>query len=76
MEVRSLFPELDKDNCFSISTLIYDNRVTKHFVISLNFPCLSLFTVLFAYVDFGCFAVGRDLCKSGSRQNFVNFGVL
>ena len=33
----------------NISTWIYENRVSKHFVISLNFPCLSLFTVLFAY---------------------------
>ena len=32
------------------STSIYENRVCKHFVISRNFPCLSLFAVLFAYV--------------------------
>ena len=33
-----------------------------HFVISLKFPCLSLFTVLFACVFFfGCYVV-RDLC--------------
>ena len=32
----------------NISSWIYENRVSKHFVISLNFPCLTLFTVLFA----------------------------
>ena len=57
----------------NISTWINENRVSKHFVISLNSPCLSLFTVLFAYVAvFGCFVV-RDLCRSGCRQNFANF---
>ena len=35
---------------FSFFTWIYENRVSKHFVIYLNFPCLSLFTVLFAYM--------------------------
>ena len=34
------------------ATWINENRVSKHFVISLNFPSLSLFTVLFAYVVF------------------------
>ena len=40
------------ENFFSryISTWIYKNGVSKHFVIFLNFPSLSLFTVLFAYV--------------------------
>ena len=60
----------------NISTWIYENRVSKHFLISLNFPCLSLFTALFAYVVFlflfGSFVV-RDLCGSGCRQNFANF---
>ena len=60
----------------NISTWIYENRVSKHFFISLNFPCLSLFTALFAYVVFlflfGSFVV-RDLCGSGCRQNFANF---
>ena len=44
-----------------ISTWIYENRVSKHFVISLNSPYLSLFIVMFAYVAsfFGCFVV-RD----------------
>ena len=54
-------------------TWIYKNRVTKHFVIVLDFPCLSLFTMLFAYVvHFGCFVV-RDLCSSGCRGNFANY---
>ena len=34
----------------SISAWIYENWVSKHFVDCYNFPCLSLFTVLFAYV--------------------------
>ena len=54
------------------STWICENLVCKQFVISLNFPCLSLFTVLFAYV-FCCFVGFRDLCRSGCRQNFANF---
>ena len=48
------------------STWIYENRVCKHFLISLNFPCLSLFTVLFAYVFF-CLV----LWLGGCRQNFA-----
>ena len=53
-------------------TRMYKNRVSKHFVIVLDFPCLSLFTVLFAYVvHFGCFVV-RDLCSSGRRGNLAN----
>ena len=55
-------------------TPIYENRVCEHFVISLNFPCLSLITVLFAYVFICCCCfVVRDLCRSGCRQNFANF---
>lgn len=48
--------------------------VSKNFAIYLIFLCLSLFTVLFLYaVSFlGCF-VARDFCRSGFRQNFVNF---
>ena len=34
------------------STWIYENWVSKHFVISLNYPCPGLFTVLFADVIF------------------------
>ena len=38
----------------------------------LNFPFLSLFTVLFAYVVcFGCFVV-KDLCRSGCGGNSAN----
>ena len=66
----------------SISAWIYENWVSKHFVDCYNFPCLSLFTVLFAYVIlfyltfFGvgwghCFVV-RDLCESGHGGNFMN----
>ena len=45
----------------------YENRISKHFVIFLNFPCL---TVLFAYVlFFACFVV-KDLCKSWFRQKY------
>ena len=40
------------ERCKLISTWIYENRVSKHFVISLNFPSLSLFTVLFTYIVF------------------------
>lgn len=48
--------------------------VSKNFVIYLIFLCLSLFTVLFLYaVSFlGCF-LARDFCRSGFRQNFMNF---
>lgn len=48
--------------------------VGKNFVIYLIFLCLSLFTVLFLYaVSFlGCF-LARDFCRSGFRQNFMNF---
>ena len=35
-------------------SLLYIYIYLEHFVISLNFPCLTLFTVLFAY---GCFVV-------------------
>ena len=66
----------------SISAWIYENWVNKHFVDCFNFPCLSLFTVWFAYVIlfyltfFGvgwghCFVV-RDLCESGHGGNFMN----
>ena len=50
-----------------------EHWVSKHFVISLNFSCLSLFTVLFACVAsfFGCFVV-RGLWRSGCRQNLAN----
>ena len=58
----------------NISTWIYKNRVSKHFVIYLNFLCLSLFAVLFLYFAcfLGCFLL-RDLCRSVCKQNFENF---
>ena len=44
------------------------------FLISLNYPCPSLFRVLFAYVVFLVVSVVvRDLCTSGCRQDFANF---
>lgn len=48
--------------------------VSKNFVIYLIFLCLSLFTVLFlcAVSFLGCF-LARDFCRSGFRQNFMNF---
>ena len=64
-----------------ISTWSYENRVSKHFVILRNFPCLiawHMFTVLFAYVCFffffACFVAG-DLCRSGCRQNYYLIGM-
>ena len=55
--------------------LIYKNRVSKNFVISLYFPGLSLFPVLFAYVVFSWLFCGWVFCqcRSGCRQNFPNF---
>ena len=45
-----------------ISTWSYENWVSKHFVISLNFPCLySFFTELFACVLF-LFVLWVDIC--------------
>ena len=41
-----------QQNRTDISSWIYENRVSKNFASSLNFPCFSLFTVLFAYVVF------------------------
>ena len=55
--------------------LIYKNRVSKNFVISLYFPGLSLFPVLFAYVVFSWLFCGWVFCqcRSGCRQSFANF---
>ena len=51
----------------------YENRVSKHFVIFLNFSCLTacLLCCLFmsCFFFFACFVV-RDLCRSGCRQNY------
>ena len=48
----------------------YENRVSKYFVIFLNFSCLIaglLCCLLMCF--FVCFVV-RDLCRSGFRQNY------
>ena len=48
----------------------YENRVSKHFVIFLNFSWLKvclLCCLLMCF--FACFVV-RDLCRSGFRQNY------
>ena len=58
----------------NMSTWVYENRVGKQFVISLNFCCLSFFTMLFSWVDFfffGC-SVIRDLCRNDCRGNLAN----
>ena len=57
-----------------ISAWSYVNRVSKHFVISLNFACrmaclLSCLLMSFFFVRF----VVRALCRCGCRQNFANF---
>ena len=54
-----------------ISTWSYENRVSKHFVIFLNFPCLiaCLLCCLLMLLFLACFVV-RDLCRSGCRQNY------
>ena len=54
-----------------ISTSSYENRVSKHFVIFLNFACLIAFLLcclLMSFV-FACFVV-RDLCRSGCGENY------
>ena len=53
------------------STWSHENRVSKHFAIFLNFPCLIaclLCCLLMSFV-FACFVV-RDLCRSGCGQNY------
>ena len=49
----------------------YENRISKHFVIFLNFPCLivCLLCCLLMSFFFACFVV-RDLYRSGCRQNY------
>ena len=59
----------------SISTLIYENPVSKHSTSSVTkTACLySLFPVFFPYVFFlGCFVI-RDLRRRGGRGNFGEF---
>ena len=53
-----------------ISTWIYETGLGKKIRISLNFPCLSLLTQLFALAFFVIV-----LCRSGCRQNFFPFSV-
>ena len=57
--------------CFTmnlyISTWSYENRVSKHFVIFLNFPCLIVWHMSTLFL--ACFVV-RDLGRSGCRQNY------
>ena len=57
-----------------ISTGSYENRVSKHFAISLNFPCLiaALLSSVCLCLFFVRFVV-RNLCRSGCKQNFPNF---
>ena len=54
-----------------ISTWSYENRVSKHFVIFPNFPCLTtcLSCCLLMSFFFACLAV-RELWRSGCRQNY------
>ena len=54
-----------------ISTWSYENRVSKHFVIFFNFPCLIAWILrcFLMCFFFACFVV-RDLCRSGCRQNY------
>ena len=54
-----------------IYTWSYANRVSKHFVICVNFPCLiaCLLCCLLMSVFFACFLV-RDFCRSECRQNY------
>ena len=53
-----------------ISTWIYETGLGKKIRISLNFPCLSLLTQLFALAFFVIV-----LCRSGCRQNFFPFSL-
>ena len=51
----------------------YENRVSKHFVIFLNFPCLIaclLCCLLCTFFPGGACFVVRDLCRSRCRQNY------
>ena len=62
---------------YNISTWTYENEVSKHFVISLNFPCLiacllSCSLMWFFFVHFVVWA----LCRCGCRQNFASFYLL
>ena len=59
-------------NKYINSTWSHENRVSKHFVIFLNFPCLIaclLCCLLVSFLFFACFVI-RGLCRSGCRQNY------
>ena len=54
-------------------TWSYENRVSKHFVIFLSFPCLIaclLCCLLCTFFSGGACFVVMDLCRSRCRQNY------
>ena len=55
-----------------ISTWSYENRVSKHFVIVLSFPCLiaCLLCCLLMSFFFFAYLLVRNLCRSGCIQNY------
>ena len=66
-EVKDLY-----GNSVNRSTWSYENRVSNHFVIFLNFPCLIaclLCCLLMSFFFLACFVV-RDLCRDRIRQNY------
>ena len=71
MIVVTNMPDLLGFPCIT-STRIYKNRGSKRFVIYLNFPCLSLFTVWFGLCRIFSWLVVRDFCRSGCRYNLAN----
>ena len=60
-----------RESSFYKSTWSYENRVSEHFVIFLNFPCLiaCLLCCLLMSYFLACLVV-RDLCRSECRQNY------
>ena len=62
----------------SIATWIYENRVSQHFVMSLNFPCLRFFSVVclcrFLVVLWLRICVEKDISRIHvSRSRFTFF---
>ena len=53
-----------------VYTWSYENRVSKHFVIFLNFPCLIACLLCCLLMSFFCLFCGGDLSRSGCRQNY------
>ena len=54
-----------------ISTWSYENRVSKHFVIVLGFPCQIAYLLCCLHMSFFFpYLVVKDLCRSGCRQNY------